>query len=243
MIFDTPAHQKAVEALQLLLRKLPNKLAIKDQLNDVRDNNDDKHTIKQYEIPRDPVHIPQFKPIKPQISTTYTLQVGPIESVTKQTIGGNNDPSVLAAAAAAVAGGDRNQYTIKIQHQNPNQAQIQHLHSAPLHQTQTHSYQPPQPIHNPSLSGSGGYISEALNRSPLNLYHTMSLKNGPRPTIHLNQPKYFPPQSQPLPSLQQSHPHVHQQNTHAQQPLFYLPGEKRPLQVQGIQKSIEYRIQ
>lgn len=237
--YETPAHQKAVEALQLLLRKLPNKNAIKDQLNDSNDNYDDKTTIKQYEIPRDPIHIPQFKPMKPQISTTYTLQVGPINSVTKHSIGGNGgDSAVLAAAAAAVSGGNQNKYTIKIQ--APNSQQYHHqqnqqsLPYAPQQQQSHHSY---QPIHNSPLSASNAYLNEAVNRPPLNLYHTMSLKNGP--THHNAHISLQHPPSHPPPQL-----HIHaQQQQQQKQPLFYLPGEQRPFQVQGIQKSVEYRVQ
>lgn len=203
---ESPSHQKAVEALQLLLRKLPNKLALKDQLNDIRnDDHDNSVTIKQYSIPRDPIRIPQFKPIKPPaFSTTYTFKVGPVESVSHHSAGGHGDPVALAAAAAAVSGGgDHTKYAI---------IQNQPQHQPPAH---TQSY---QSAHNSPLSASSAY--GAPNQSPLSLYHTMALKNG---HTHPNQPSH-------------SHPHQHPP------PVFYLPGEQRPFQVQGFQKSIEYRL-
>lgn len=202
---DSLSHQKAVEALQILLRKLPNKLTA-NQLNDIH-GNDDRQPIKQYNFPKEPVRIPDFKPIKPQsITSTYTFQVGPFEAVTKHTVGAadSNESSVGYQAP------NRPQT-----HNRPQTQNQPHIQNRPL-AIPSHSLAPPVSLAaaSPFSASSSGYPKSEYNQPPLDLYHTMTLKNN-----H--------PQAPP-----------HSPNT-----LFYLPGERGPLQVQGIQKSIEYRLQ
>lgn len=207
--FDSTPHKRAIEALQSLLRKLPNKLTAKDHINDIDSidihghENDINTPPKQYNIPKDPTHIPEFKPIKaPAITSTYTFQLGPIETVTKHTIGGGGGSGANtnhAGATFAAPNGKHSKYTI-IQNPVPNytiQTSIQSQRPSSSH-------------------------SQAVNQPPLNLYHTMTLKNG-----HGQQQQ-----------------HQHQNHRQPQQStLLYLPGEKQPYNIQGIQKSIEYRIQ
>lgn len=196
---DSTQHKRAIEALQSLLRKLPNKLAAKDHINDIDSvemtyghENDIRTPLKQYNIPKDPVRIPQFKPINksPALTSTYTFQLGPIETVTKHTIGGSEDGNSNAVLAAP--NDNHSKYTFI---QNP----------VPNYTIQT-SIQSKRPYSS---------HSHTVNQPPLNLYHTMTLKNG------------------------------HGQRQHQSQPskLLYLPGEQQPYNIQGIQKSIEYRIQ
>lgn len=199
---DSTQHKRAIEALQSLLRKLPNKLAAKDHINDIDSiemtyghENDIRTPLKQYNIPNDPVRIPQFKPINksPALTSTYTFQLGPIETVTKHTIGGSEDGNSHSALATPTD--NHSKYTF-IQNPLPNytiQTSIQSKRPSSSH-------------------------SQAVNQPPLNLYHTMTLKNG--------------------------HGQRQRQQQSAQtSKLLYLPGEQQPYNIQGIQKSIEYRIQ
>lgn len=201
---DTTSQHKAVEALQQLLRKLPNKLIAKDNLNDVNsvDNHDhDKTLVKQYHIPNDPVTIPEFKPIKPAITSTYTFKLGPIETVTKHTIGGNSNAN---SGGGGGSGGDQTKYTF-IQNPVPNYT----VHTNIRPQSQSHLSQ--------QYSHSSRH-NQAVNRPPLDLYHTMTLKNNNHNT--------------------HNHNNNNNSNKQKQSSVFYLPAN----QPYEIQKSIEYQL-
>lgn len=184
------ANQKAVEALTFLLQKLPNKFALhSDEENSVHAEINDEilqdykvttppTVFKQHSIPSDPVHIPQFKPIKPAITSTYTFQLGPIESVT-----GPDSKLILP-------------------HPIPHHQHIPHYDLVP----------PPVPItssHNTNENAQYSYKihSDAIESPPLNpldLYHTMTIKNN-----NNNAPNtllYVPPSpnQQPLFEIQKS---------------------------------------
>lgn len=183
---DSTPHKRAIEALQSLLRKLPNKLTTKDNhINDIdsvdtHGQYNDIHTPpKQYNIPNDPLRIPEFKPIKsPAITSTYTFQLGPIETVTKHTIGGDGSDS-NHATASVVPNDKHSKYTI-IQNPYPNytiQTNIQSKRPSSSHR-------------------------QAVNQPPLNLYHKMTLKNGhgQHHSQHQSQPStllYLPGEHKP----------------------------------------------
>lgn len=166
------ANQKAVEALQFLLRKLPNKFVVKDDTINTIPTIDDETLLdpkiaiahlKQYDIPNDPIHIPDFKPIKPAITSTYTFQVGPIESVTRHTIGENNSgfTSITGPQSKLILPNPVPKYTL------PNADLIP----------------PPFPYPSKHLNNEISNIqiethNQAINTQPLDLYHTMTLKNG-----------------------------------------------------------------
>lgn len=181
---DSTQQKRAIEALQTLLRKLPNKLTTKDHINDIDSvdihghENDIQTPLKQYTIPQDPVRIPNFKPIKsPAITSTYTFQLGPIETVTKHTIGGSAGD--ISNVASAEPNDHPSKFTI-IQQPNPN-----------------YTIQTSFGSNRPSASH-----SHAVNQPPLNLYHKMTLKNGhgQHPSQRQQQPPtllYLPGEKQP----------------------------------------------
>lgn len=193
------ANQKAIEALQLLLRKLPHKLPFKD--NSIRTTDDDKvintQHISQYNIPNDPnQYIPKFKPMKSSVTSTYSFQLGPLEQVTKHTYGGND-------------------YGRK---------HIEKIISGP----ELHTHLIPPSIESISTTFKSQALSShhshshAIDAQPLDLYHTMTIKNV---GDHSN------------------HPHRH---LHSQLPLPYLPPQKRQTALNPhqseIQKSVEYQL-
>lgn len=214
------ANQKAIEALQLLLRKLPNKLAIKDNAiqTTIDDDNiipDTKITpqhITQYQIPNDP-YIPQFKPIKSSITSTYTFQLGPIEQITQDSYGGSDHEhkhlSTNHHSAALPPPPPPPSYLIQKTVSGPEL----HRHLVPPPSIETVSITPFN-----SHSSSSSLHSHKIDAQPLDLYHTMTLKR-----VNDNH---------------SNHPPVHS--------LPYLPPQKRsnPSNTPQfeIQKSIEYQL-
>ncbi|XP_031616422.1 uncharacterized protein LOC116336615 [Contarinia nasturtii] len=184
------ANQKAIEALQLLLRKLPNKLPLKDNsIQTIDDDNiipDSKLTqhITQYNIPNDPnVYIPKFKPIKSSVTSTYTFQLGPFEQITKDTYGG---PSNNVG----------HNHGLHIEKHNNAPGPGVHAHLVPPSIDSI----PTTFKSHPTLSQHSH--SHTFDAQPLDLYHTMTRKNVE--TIHMNHPKvslpYLPPQKRQIPS-------------------------------------------
>lgn len=215
---DSTPQKRAIEALQTLLRKLPNRQTTQDNyINDIDDvdihghENDLKSPPKPYDIPNDPVRIPAFKPIHktPAITTTYTVQLGPIETVTKHTIGGGGDVSMAATP-------NHSKFTI-VQNPHPNYT---------IQTSVQHSKRPPGNSPNRNHKNNGPRSETAVNQPPLNLYHTMTLRNGHEQHHRHHHPPHHPQQSQPS-------------------TLLHVPGEKQPYNAHNIdiQKSIEYRIQ
>lgn len=188
------ANQKAIEALQLLLRKLPHKLPVKDNLiptiidddNIIPDTKLTQH-FTQYNIPKDPnVYVPKFKPIKSSVTSTYTFQLGPIEQITKQTYGGNGHPHIDER-------GRKPDILIQNTISGP----------SPLH---THLVPPPPSIesvsttfksHPPPLLPHPSPLNlHTIDAQPLDLYHTMTLKNVENHSHHSQVPlslPYLPP--------------------------------------------------
>lgn len=176
------ANQKAVEALQLLLQKLPNKLTVEEEVANPSENDIhvEKVPFKQYAIPRDALpatKVPTFRPLGPinSITSTYKFQLGPYQAVTETHLGqGNRGGS-----------SDHSKY--------PYSRPVQPLKVG----------QPPAPvpanavasnvlIANPAIaSAAAANAANSLpspqayvaNAPPLDLYHTMILKNnnGQRP--------------------------------------------------------------
>ncbi|XP_055313043.1 uncharacterized protein LOC129574699 [Sitodiplosis mosellana] len=206
------ANQKAIEALQLLLRKLPNKLAVKDNaIQTIDDDNfipDTKLTpqhITQYNIPKDP-YIPNFKPIKSSVTSTYTFQLGPLEQITQDTYGGSDHGHNGLHQSATP----------------PPPYLIQKTVVSP--ELQRHLVPPPS-IESVSTtfnshSSSPPLLSQTphIDAQPLDLYHTMTLKH-----VNDNHSNHPPVQSLPyLPPRKRSNkPNPHQFE---------------------IQKSIEYQL-
>lgn len=159
----------------------------------------------QFRIPNDPsmaIRIPEFKPLN-SITSTYKMSLGPIESVTRHTIAGpvindGNDDTIGTILATAYSNKqvvvDKPQITIKSKLHHPLPPQIQ--------ATRNHSH--------------------TINAQPLDLYHTMSLKNDP---VKVN--------IIPLP-----HQHKHRLVSH----LHSLPPYKPKSPQFEIQKSIEYQL-
>lgn len=221
------ANQKAVEALRILLRKLPNKLTLPtDNLNEIElnDNNDDDdnnnlpdktfspHNIKQYGIPNDPtsVQIPNFRPIK-SLTSTYTFQLGPFESVTKHTIGGPDSDEHISISSGPKT---------KILSNNPHSNLALHANHLTL--------VPPHPIKSTSFRD----VPPSLD-----LYHSMTLKNHLKP-IH---PNYSNKNNN-------FHQNINDHTNHLQPPqtVVYLPPQSPQLHSSPqfeIQKSIQYQIQ
>lgn len=173
------ANQKAIEALQLLLRKLPNKLAVKDNLIPTIDDDnsipDTKLTqpISQYNIPKDPnIYVPKFKPIKSSVTSTYRFQLGPIEEITKHTYGGNElgrKPDVI----------------------------IENTVNEPHHSLHRHLVPPSiDSVSTTFKSHPSSSTLHAIEAQPLDLYHTMTRKNVEKiskpPQLSL---PYLPPSS------------------------------------------------
>lgn len=202
------ANQKAIEALQLLLRKLPNKLAVKENAlqTTIDDDNlipDTKLTpqhITQYQIPNDP-YIPKFKPIKSSVTSTYTFQLGPIEQITQDTYGGSDHEHKhsstnhhLAAAAPPALPPPPSAYLIQKTVASP---ELQR-HLVPPPSIESVSITPFN-----SQSSSSSPHSHTIDAQPLDLYHTMTLKRVN--DNHLNHPPvqslpYLPPQKRSNPS-------------------------------------------
>lgn len=202
-ILTHEANQKAVEALQYLLRKLPNKLSFKDNLNALPITDDDNNLsdirpisqLKQYNIPNDP-NIPEFKPLKNAITSTYTWSLGPYESSTKHTVQELNDDSIGTISTVSNL---NNKFIVR-------QPQPTHTNFT-LHRNLT----PPKPasyrhqLHKnyPSYQSH----SYTINAQPLDLYHTMSLKNDPVKINSLPQHEieiHLPPASKPHFQIQKS---------------------------------------
>lgn len=215
------ANQKAIEALQLLLRKLPNKLAVKDNLisTTIDDDNilpETKLTqhITQYNIPKDPnVYVPKFKPIKSSVTSTYTFQLGPLKQITKHTYGGNDH---LQQPTSLHIDEHGRKPDIHIHKTISSQALPPTLHThlvPPSIESISTTYNKSQP---PSSSSS---TLHTIDAQPLDLYHTMTRKNVENHLNFLHPPvqlPYLPPQKRQIPS----NPH------HLE-----------------IQKSIEYQLQ
>lgn len=170
------ANKKAVEALELLLSKLPHKSLVKDGTKLNIESGGTGHVndipFKQFEIPNDPTSnaaIPPFKPLQSVkgITSTYTVRLGPIEAVTKHTIGQSTSGEVKD---------DKVRYTYD-------------------HPTKTFtvsaSPQPPLPsLSSPSSQSQSAQLAQSFmaNRAPLDLYHTMALKQGNGQPVVLYQP-------------------------------------------------------
>lgn len=134
-----------------------------DHNNNKYNDNINKVPIKQYAIPNDPVVIPKFKPINPALTATHTFQFGPIETVTRHTIGLDNDTVYVGVSGDKMKLPQTKPAFLITQYQpsssvNNNNlsppTRLNPVNSAPVH----HS-----PIQTP--------ISQ-----PLDLYHTMTLK-------------------------------------------------------------------
>lgn len=186
------ANQKAIEALQLLLRKLPNKLAAKDNaIQTIDDDNIIPDTklqtpqhITQYNIPKDP-YIPKFKPIKQSVTSTYTFKLGPIDGITQDTYGGSEierKPSIHHAQPPPPPS-----YLIQKTINGPELNR--HLVPPSIDSVSaTFSQSSPSPL----ISQSAPHAIEA---QPLDLYHTMTLKNVDAHPQVQSLP-YLPPQKQ-----------------------------------------------
>lgn len=228
-------NKKAVEALQLLLRKLPHKDKLLTQSID--DDNFIPDTklqlppqITQYQIPNDPhVSIPKFKPIKSSVTSTYTFQLEPIDPLTRNSYGGQNHPQ------AKVDDVRTKPNHIHLSKTVPGHGGQPPINLVPPLQA-LKQLQPPPQHHKPQIisttyksqtSPHSSHHSHTINAQPLDLYHTMTLKHQPN---HANQiVKYLPPSPlSPSPSLAQKN----------QQPI-----PRPPLSHQfEIHKSVEYQL-
>lgn len=161
-----------------MLRKLPHKdnfiqtQSIDDD-NLIPDTKLPPSHITQYPIPKDPnLYIPQFKPIKSSVTNTYTFQLGPIEQITRETYGGS--------------GHSTDDYGRK-----PDLLSRKSVSGPAL---STNLVPPPSKDHNSntlkSQSTSQLSHSHTINAQPLDLYHSMTLKNQPNQSH--NAP-YLPP--------------------------------------------------
>lgn len=243
ILSNQDASQKAIEALRLILRKLPNKLTTppKDNNNDIQvnddnddDNNNDllhdnhklvqlQHNLKQFGIPHDPNQIPEFKPLK-SLTSTYTFHMGPFESVTKHTIGGL-DTSVENGVFNVV----------------------------PPHNTQ--SQQSTNQLYYDVAPYRGQRHTSNTNANPkahpLDIYHTMTLKNSAKTHHH-----HHHPQSNQINHSQnnnkknvkylneQHHSNNNNNNNNVpSQPLIYLSPQSNSPSNFEIQKSIQYQLQ
>lgn len=168
------ANQKAVEALQLLLQKLPNKEEAREVLANPSENTIyvEKAPYKQYPIPSEPsaaTKVPAFKPLGPiDITSTYKLQMGPYSAVTETKL--NNVRSV-----------EKTKYSYRGPVQQVRVSQL------PPHPMAPKAAPPPNPlITNPAIASAAAANAAnslqipqayAVNaQPPLNLYHTMTMK-------------------------------------------------------------------
>lgn len=189
-------NQKAVEALQQLLRKLPHKdnflpTSIDDD-NFIPDTKLPPTHITQYPIPNDPnIYIPKFKPIKSSVTSTYTFQLGPIEQMTRDSYGAHSHINSIGVPKP----------DHPFQKTMNGAAQLstnlvppsKDIHSTKLKtQSSSSSLQQPQ---SPHLSH-----SHTIDTQPLDLYHTMTLKNQPNSPAQIVQ---YLPQSHMQPPPEQ----------------------------------------
>lgn len=241
------ANQKAIEALSYVLRNLPNKMKYTDQSNGLPPTIDTDNIIfdkrppvvlppTQYKIPNDPamtVRIPEFKPLN-SITSTYTLSLGPIESVTtKHLIGGPSDADDTIGTVLATSYSNKQvvvqkpQNTIKNKFHPPPPAppSLLRLPSPKIQQTlSAHTQQLPQPPPPPPPPHhTVQNHSHTINAQPLDLYHTMSLKHDPVKSNFIS-----------IPHQLQKHRLV----SHAPLPP-YKPLHSPQFE---IQKSIEYQL-
>lgn len=240
VLSNQDASQKAIEALRLLLRKLPNKLTKlpKNKFNEIQlndDNNNDndndnndqirdnhkfvkqQHTLKQYGIPNDPNQIPEFKPIK-SLTSTYTFQLGPFESVTKHTIGGLDSDEHIS---------------------NPVTNTKFHLQNGVFNVA---PHTPSHQLYFDAAPYRGQRHTLNTNAHPLDLYHTMTLKNSAKtPHHHSNQINLSSHNNNKIvKNLNEPH---HSNNNAPSQPLIYLPPQPISPSSFEIQKSIQYQLQ
>lgn len=251
------ANQKAIEALQLLLQKLPDKTAAVEAIRAGNPAENDvvpveKERYKQYPIPSDSLSVTSVPPFKPLaqitgITTTYRVKLGPYEAVTE---------ALLKNAIAE----DSAKYVYD---------QPVHPLRAPQHTTVPRSPPPqppsqyasasaPGPVHLPppkraapaatplianpaiasaaaanaanSLAGPHAYIA---NTPPLNLYHTMSMKHkGQGFVARAKDLDSHPPPPPPAPLRSHSH----------SQSLVRGPPATIVYQPLEITKSIAYEI-
>lgn len=233
VLSNKDASQKAIEALRLLLRKLPNKLTKlpKDKFNEIQlnddndnDNNDllrDTHKfVQQYSIPNDPNQIPEFKPIK-SLTSTYTFQLGPFESVTKHTVGGLDSDEHIPNPVT----------NTKFHLQN------EAFHVAP--HTSSHNQQ----LYFDAAPYRAQRHTSNANAHPLDLYHTMTLKNNAKnhhhhPSNQINHSSHN--NNKIVKNLNEQH---YSHNNAPSQPLIYLPPQSNSPSNFEIQKSIQYQLQ
>lgn len=178
------ANKKAVEALELLLRKLPHKFTLQADINKEPIDNDIVNTPpKQYNIPRDrtitttttSTTIPPFKPLRPLsgISSTYRLQLGPYEAVSQHFLTEQGTGSVSAEKPNKYSY-DRPARPLAVSPQPLSVAHavpIQYTNAIPLQSAITPQIQ--QLMNSPQL-----LQAHVANLPPLDLYHTMTLKQN-----------------------------------------------------------------
>lgn len=190
----------------------------------------DKRPASQYKIPQDPlvtVRIPEFKPLN-SITSTYSLSLGPIESVTKHAIIGPNEADDTIGTVLATAYSNKQVVVDKSPIPLPPPPPPPSKTITKLHAPLSH---PPPPLpppkgillfaDGPTLHHTHKTFTHTINAQPLDLYHTMTLKNDP---VRPNLIQRAPPQKHRPPT--HSHPSIFQPNS----PQF------------EIQKSIEYQL-
>lgn len=236
-----------------MLRKLPHKDKLLTQSID--DDNfipDTKlpipppppRTLTQYQIPNDPhVQIPNFKPIKSSVTSTYTFQLEPIDQQSRLTRGGGGGgqnlhpqakvddvrtkPNHIHISKPIVPGRGGGQLPINLV--PPLKQQQQQRQPPPPPPLQHHKPQIISTTYKSQISPHLSHPSHTINAQPLDLYHTMTLKHQPN---HANQiVKYLPPTPlSPLSSAQKNHP----------QPI--PPQHPQSSHQFEIQKSVEYQL-
>lgn len=176
------ANKKAVEALQLLLSKLPYKSLVKDDVNlnieGAVDGDAQNLPFKQYDIPRDPAAtIPPFKPLQSVkgITSTYTVRLGPIEAGTKHSIGESTSVDVKNEAVRYTYDRPTKTFTVSSPPQQPQQL----LQQLPLQQLPLQ-----QPLQQLPLQQQP--VNFLTNGAPLDLYHTMAVKHNNRENVVVN---------------------------------------------------------
>lgn len=188
------ANKKAVEALELLLRKLPHKLTIKDDIkhrpDSLQDNELSNAPIRQYNIPKDPLGggapIPAFKPLKPLtgITSTYTLRLGPIEASTQHTVG-----HVDTGSHGSQLHSDKGPYSYNVPSKTVViETQPVAVSPTPFQISPAPFQISPAPFQNSPAPFQQTYVS---NLQPLDLYHSMSLKHGQGQTVVKTLPSAF----------------------------------------------------
>lgn len=177
------ANKKAVEALELLLRKLPHKFTLQADIKKETIDNDIVNTPpKQYNIPKDPIAtsattIPPFKPLRPLtgISSTYTLQLGPYEAVSQHFLTEQGTGSVNVDKPKKY-NYDRPARPLTVS-QQPLPAVA--AHAIPIQYTNSIPIQSPMPPQIRQLVNSPQLLqAHVANLPPLDLYHTMTLKQN-----------------------------------------------------------------